>query len=463
MTNSVQLSLKEKIGYSVGDTASNLFFQTFIVFLPIFYTDVFGISAAAISTMFLVTRIWDAVNDPIMGMIADSTNTKRGKFRPYILWMAVPYGVIGMLMFTTPDFSESGKIIYAYITYTLMMMAYTAVNVPYSSLMGVISPSSEQRTVVSSFRFIAAFAGQLVVVTTTLKLVDFFGGDDDQTGWQMAMSLFAIIATILFIITYSTTKERVAPPKAQKNSFKKDVSDLFKNGPWLLIAGATIFQLTALVVRGGSISYYFKYYIQEQQISLLGSTIHLNIETFTSSFLMIGSLATVAGAFLAKWFSKVIGKKSTYASFLSISSLLNVIYFFITPENVYLIYISQIILSFLLGPVAVLQWAMYTDTADYSEWKNGRRSTGLIMSASLFALKLGVSFGGAIIGWTLSYYGFEANAVQTVESISGIKYLISYIPAAAGVLGGLIMIFYPLNNKKLLEIENELISRRKTA
>ena len=459
MTNSVQLSLKEKIGYSVGDTASNLFFQTFIVFLPIFYTDVFGISAAAISTMFLVTRIWDAVNDPIMGMIADSTNTKRGKFRPYILWMAVPYGVIGMLMFTTPDFSESGKIVYAYITYTLMMMAYTAVNVPYSSLMGVISPSSEQRTVVSSFRFIAAFVGQLVVVTTTLKLVEFFGNGNPQSGWQMAMGLFAVIATILFIITYSTTKERVAPPKAQKNSFKKDVADLFKNGPWLLIAGATIFQLTALVVRGGSISYYFKYYIQNQQILLFGSTIDLSIEIFTSSFLMIGSLATVAGAVLAKWFSKVIGKKSTYAWFLSLSSLLNVIYFFITPGNVYLIYISQIVLSFLLGPVAVLQWAMYTDTADYSEWKNNRRSTGLIMSASLFALKLGVSFGGAIIGWTLSYYGFEANVVQTAESIAGIKLLMSYIPAAAGVLGGLIMIFYPLNNKKLLEIENELISR----
>lgn len=457
---SKKVSLKERIGYGLGDTASNLFFQTFIIFLPIFYTDVFGISAAAISTMFLVTRIWDAVNDPIMGMIADRTNSKWGKFRPYLLWLAVPYGVIGAIMFFTPDFSESGKIIYAYITYTLMMMVYTAINVPYSSLMGVVSPDSNERTVLSSFRFVAAFVGQFLVVTFTLELVGFFGAGDDNKGWFMAMALFGLLATALFIITFLTTKERVLPPKGQKNNFKQDVKDLFTNLPWLLIAGATIFQLTALVARGGTISYYFKYYIKEQNFDFIGYTFNLTSDEFTASFLMIGSGFTVLGAILSKWFTKIIGKKNVYSWFLASGGLTFILYYYITPEDMLLLFVSQIIGSFLLGPVAVLQWAIYTDTADYSEWKNNRRSTGLLMAASLFALKLGVSFGGAIIGWVLDDFGFVPNVAQSPEAIKGIKLLMSYLPAIAAVAAGALMLFYPLNNEKMLALESDLRERR---
>lgn len=455
-----EISIKEKIGYSFGDTASNLFFQTFIIFLPIFYTDVFGISAAAISTMFLVTRIWDAVNDPIMGVIADRTSTKWGKFRPYLLWLAVPYGVIGAIMFYTPDFAESSKILYAYITYTLMMMVYTAINVPYSSLMGVISPDSNERTVLSSFRFVAAFVGQFLVVTFTLELVDYFGAGDTNTGWFITMGVFGLLSTILFILSFGTTKERVPPPKGQKNNFKLDVKDLFTNLPWLLIAGATIFQLTALVARGGAISYYFKYYIQSQSFEVLGISFDLNSDEFTASFLMVGSAFTVLGAILSKWFSKILGKKNAYSWFLGISGLTFIIFFYIKPEDILLLYISQVIGSFLLGPVAVLQWALYTDTADYSEWKNNRRSTGLLMAASLFALKLGVSFGGAIIGWVLNEYGFVPNETQSATSIEGIKLLMSYLPTAAAVAGAILMIFYPLNNANMVEMENDLKQRR---
>ena len=263
-----KLSLKEKIGFSLGDMASNLFFQTFIVFLPFFYTDVFGISAAAMGTMFLATRVWDAVNDPLMGMIADRTNTRWGKFRPYIAGFAIPFAVGGFLTFTTPNFGPSGKLIYAYITYTLLLMLYTAVNVPYSALMGVITPNSMERTEVSTFRFVAAFIGQTIVGAVTLSLVNFFGNGNAQAGWQWTMGCFGIVAASLFFITFASTKERVLPPKEQKSNAGQDLKDLFRNKPWLLIAGATVFQLTYIVIRGSTTAYYFRYYVHDQQLVL---------------------------------------------------------------------------------------------------------------------------------------------------------------------------------------------------
>ena len=457
---SVRLSLKEKIGYSLGDTASNLFFQTFIVFLPIFYTDIFGISAAAMGTMFLVTRIWDAVNDPMMGMIADRTNSRWGKFRPYIAGFAIPFAIGGFLTFTTPDFDASGKLIYAYITYTVLLMLYTAVNVPYSSLMAVITPNSLERTKVSTFRFVAAFIGQFIVGAVTLSLVKYFGNGNDQTGWQWTMGVFGIIAVILLFITFISTKERVHPPKDQKTNIKQDLKDLFKNKPWLLIAGATVFQLTYIVMRGSSTAYYFRYYIQDQQLVLFGNTIDLTYEVFTSSFITLGTFATLIGAVLTMWFSKRLDKKNTYSSFLIASAVFSVLFIFVQPENVILIYILNIFCQFFFGSVSVLQWAMYTDTADYGEWKMGRRATGLLMAASLFALKLGLTLGGSIVGWILAFYNFAPNQAQTSFTIDGIIMLMSIYPAIFGIIGGLLMWFYPLNNKMMIQIENDLTARR---
>lgn len=451
-----KLSFKEKVGFSTGDAASNLFFQTFVLYLLYFYTDVFGLPSAVAGTMFLITRIWDAINDPLMGMIADRTQTKYGKFRPYILWLAIPFGVIGFFMFITPDFAETGKIIYAYITYTLMMMIYTAINVPYSALMGVITSNSLERTELSSFRFVAAYAGLLVITGTTESLVEYFGNGNAQIGWQWAMGLFSLIAIGLWIITFFTTKERVETPKDQQTNFKKDGKDLFTNVPWLLIAGATVFQLTYIVVRASIMPYYIKYYVQEHSINLFGGTIELSLSYFLTS----GAIATLIGAILTKWFAKIFDKKNTYGWFLAISSGSCLTFYFLNPENVAMIYIVNIFSSFFLGPVSVLQWAMYTDTADYGEWKNGRRATGLVMAASLFALKLGVALGGAITGWVLAYYGFVANQAQTSESIMGIISLIGIWTAVIGVAGAVLIIFYPLNNDKMIEIEKELIRRR---
>ncbi|NMB83218.1 MAG: MFS transporter [Ignavibacteria bacterium] len=455
-----KLSLKEKIGYSLGDTASNLFFQTFMLFLLYFYTDVFGLPAATVGTLFLITRIWDAFNDPIMGTIADRTNTRWGKFRPYILIFALPFGIMGVLTFTTPDFDTTGKLIYAFITYNLLMMMYTAVNVPYSALMGVITSNSMERTELSTFRFVAAFFGGIIVQASTMSLVKYFGKGNEAVGWQWAMGTLAGLAFILFFITFATTKERVQPPKEQKNAFGKDLKDLFSNKPWLLIAGATIFQLLLIVIRNSSIMYYFKYYVKDQQLTLFGSTIDLSFEVFASSFMLSGTIITIVGAILTKWFSKKFDKKNTYAGFLTLSALTTIFFYFLKPENVILIYLLNIIFSFSFGPVSVLQWAMYTDAADYSEWKNKRRATGLIMAASLFALKVGLTLGGAIVGWSLALFGFVANQDQSPETLNGIIMLMSFIPAVFGFIGGGLMLFYPLTNKMMVKIEEDLIARR---
>jgi glycoside/pentoside/hexuronide:cation symporter, GPH family len=459
-TSAARLSLKEKIGYSFGDAASNLYFFTFILFLPIFYTDIFGIPAAVMGTMFLVTRIWDAVNDPLMGMIADRTNSRWGKFRPYIISLAIPLAVGGVLTFTTPGFDETGKIIYAYITYTLLMMLYTAVNVPYSALMGVITPNSLERTEVSTFRFVAAFTGQVIVSATALTLVAYFGRGNEQAGWQLTMGCFGILAIVLLSITFFTTKERVQPPKDQKSKVREDLRDLFKNKPWILIAVATVFQLTYIVMRGSSTPYYFRYYVQDQQLILFGQTINLTYAVFTSSFATLGTASTLIGAILTKWFAKRLDKKNTYSSFLIGSALFSGFFYLLQPHNVIFIFLLNALVSFFFGSVSVLQWAIYTDTADYGEWKNGRRATGLVMAASLFALKLGLTLGGALVGWILAYHGFIPNVPQTEETMLGIRLLMSLYPALFGVIGGLIMVFYPLTNKVMVNIENELTGRR---
>lgn len=459
-TNSKQVSFIEKVGYSAGDAASNLFFQTFIVYLLFFYTDIFGLSAAVAGTMFLVTRIFDAVNDPLMGMIADRTQTKYGKFRPYLLWLAIPFGVLGFFMFMTPDFSDGGKIVYAYITYTLMMIMYTMINVPYAALMGVITPNAEERTVVSSYRFVAAYCGLLVVTGFTEPLVEFFGGGDDiaskQVGWMWTMGLYGAMAAALFLFAFFSTKERVLPPKNQEIDFKKDGKDLFGNLPWVLIGLSTVFQLTFLVIRGGSFAFYVNYYLGDHSLTLFGQTFELGLNYFLTS----GALATLVGAILTSKITNYIDKKNSYGAFLGLAAILSVAFLFLRPDQIGLIYLVNIIAGFLLGPVAVLQWAMYTDTADYGEWKFGRRATGLIMAASLFALKLGVALGGAITGWVLSGYGFKSGVDQTTESLDGILMLVSIIPAIFGLACFVIMFFYPLTNQKMKEIEADLLARR---
>lgn len=454
-----RLTIKEKVGYSLGDMASNLYFQTFVIFLPIFYTDVFGLPAAAMGTMMLVTRVWDAINDPIMGMIADRTQSRWGKFRPYILGFAIPLGIAGVLTFSTPDLTGTNKLIYAYGTYMLLMMLYTAVNVPYAALMGVITPNSAERTEVSSYRFVAAFIGQFIVGAATLTLVEYFGGNNEAIGWQMTMAAYGVLAAALLFGTFYLTKERVLPTKEKRNKIKDDLGDLFKNKPWVLIGTATLFQLTYIVMRGSSTTYYFRYYVGDQELNMLGYAIDLGYTLFTSSFVTSGTVATLIGAILTKFFTKYISKKQVYSWFLVLSATSSLFFFFLKPDNVILMYVLNILVSFFFGSVSVIQWALYTDAADFGEWKFGRRATALIMAASLFSLKLGLTLGGAITGWVLELFEFEALAVQSEFTLTGIRLLMSVFPAAFGLTAGFIMFFYPLDDKMMVKIEEDLLER----
>ena len=450
------LSKKEKIGYGLGDMASNLYFQTFVVFMPIFYTDVFGLAPAAMGTMMLFSRFWDAANDPLMGMIADRTDTKWGKFRPYIAGFAIPIGLAGFLAFNTPNFGASGNLIYAYVTYILLMMMYTGVNVPYAALMGVITPNSAERTSVSQYRFAFAFIGQFVAGAVTLGLVQYFGSGNEAIGWRMVMVLYGIVAAALLFGTFSLTKERVLPKVSKQNRIKDDLKDLMKNKPWILMGLATFFQLTFIVMRGSSTTYYFRYFVGNQELNLLGMNIDLGYALFTSSFIGVGTFATFIGALLTSRINKYFSKKTIYSRFLIMSAICSLLFYFLSPENIILIYTLNALVSFFFGSVSVTQWAMYTDTADYGEWKFGRRSTALIMAASLFALKMGLTAGGTIVGWVLEGYGFIANEIQTESTLLGIKMLMSVFPALFGIIGGFLVLFYPITDEKMVEIELDL-------
>jgi glycoside/pentoside/hexuronide:cation symporter, GPH family len=453
------LSFREKVGYAVGDTASNLYFQTFLLFIPIFYTDVVGLSAGAVATMFLVSRIFDAVNDPAMGTIADRTVSRWGKYRPWLLFVAVPFGVAGFLAFSSPQLSATGKLVYAYVTYNLLMIAYTAINVPYAALMGVMTPNPLERTSLAAYRFVGVFTGGLIIQGAALWMVEYFGQGDQRAGWQWTMACISALAIALFWTTFATTRERVQPPPGQEGDLRRDLRSLLSR-PWLLIGGATFFQLAFIAARGSTVAYYFKYYVGDQTLSLPGFTRELPFAAFASSFLVTGTLATIAGTMCSRWLAQRMGKGRAYATFLGVSVVAQALFFVARPSDVLLIYGLNLVGSFAWGPVSALQWAMYTDVADHMEWRGGRRATALVMAASLLMLKLGLAIGGAFVVWMLGVYGFEANVEQAPAVLDGIRMLMSVFPALFGTLGVVLMAFYPLGERVMAEVERDLNERR---
>ncbi len=457
-----KLTLKEKTGYGLGDFASSMFWKLFSVYLLFYYTDVFGISAAVVGTMFLITRIWDTAFDPIIGVVADMTNTRWGKFRPYLLWMALPFGLIGILTFLGPELSMSGKIIYAYITYTLMMMVYSAINVPYASLMGVITSDPKDRTALSTYRFVFAFAGSILVLATTEPLVNWFStteaGTDTGKGWFLSIAVYAVIVTVLFYLTFAWTRERISPPKTQKVSLKADLKNLATNKPWFILLGAGVFTLIFNSLRDGSAIYYFKYYFPVQEAFRL-PLINV-VVNYSTLYLVSGQAANIIGVILAKSVSDRIGKKNTFFYAMLIATVLSCLFYAFRHTDLYLIFLFQFLISVCAGSVFPLLWSMYADIADYSEWKTGRRATGLIFSSSSMAQKLGWTLGGALTGWMLALYGFEANAIQTTETQTGIRMMVSFIPAAGALLSALFILFYQLNDSFMMTINRELEGRR---
>ncbi len=591
------LSLREKIGFALGDSASNFYWKVHEFFILIFYTDIFGISPAQAGTMFVVARLWDGINDPVMGMISDRTNSRWGRFRPYLLWLAIPLSVVGVFAFTTPDFSDGGnKLAYAYATYILLWMTYTAINIPYSALMGVITPDTQERVQLSSFRFTGAFIVSLLVSTYTLDLVNALGphpeveqllevegstrtqfkpftdkdgfdsihstsGDNllllgegtngafaqlngaddkqikavlvaydepenaakslkaiDQTvlgrhqkepsdasekdgdeappgeltqlasgtwsgativdnylifilaspakeaaeqviaavrnnciapkkvGWQRVMGLYGVFAIILFWICFAQTRERVKPSAKQQSNIAADWGSLLKNGPWFWMFFLGICVITAFVLRGATLPFYFQYY--------------LNDGPAVGGFFFQGGLASLAGIVSMPYLTRFISKHRLYMICMGSAAIAQIPYYFIAPESTVAIYSLNILICLLLGPTAPLMFAMYTDVADYGEWKTGRRCTGLVMAAAMLALKVGGSVGGGLNGWILESFGYVANQPQTGTSITGIKLLISVFPAGICLLAACMVLFYKLDDKFMRQIEADLKERK---
>jgi GPH family glycoside/pentoside/hexuronide:cation symporter len=455
-----KVSLREKIGYGLGDAASSMYWKIFGMYLLFFYTDVFGISAAAAGTMFLITRVWDSLFDPVVGVMADRTESKWGKFRPYLLWVAIPFGLIGIFTFFTPDFSESGKLIYAYVTYSLMMMAYSLINVPYASLLGVMSANGKERTALSSYRMVFAFGGSLLALWLIEPLVAFFSEKSTvQWGWTMAMVVFAAIAILFFWGCFAFTRERIKAMEDKTQSLKNDLKDLLANKPWWILLCAGVAALIFNSIRDGAAVYYFKYYVGENVTAPSFLTSSLTLVTL---YLLLGQAANIVGVMAATPIANKIGKRSTFILAMALAGILSLLFYMAGKNDIILMLALQILISMCAGCIFPLLWSMYADIADYSEWRSGRRATGLIFSSSSMAQKFGWTIGGATTGWLLGYFGFEANMVQAENTQDGIRLMLSILPAIGAALSALFMVFYPLSEDKLKPITEALIQKRKS-
>jgi len=462
-TQSGKISVVEKTAYGLGDMASNLFYQTFTMFLLYFYTDVFGISAAAAGTMFLVVRMLDTFYDPLVGILADRTKSKYGKFRPWILYTVVPFGVIGFLCFLTPELATNAKLVYAYVTYTAMMFIYSTINVPYGALMAVMTNNSLERTSLSAFRSISAFVGGLIVQGFTLKLVNYFGllkahadgSANEQFGFSVAMGIYSLLAVVMFLTTFFFCKERVQPVSDQKSSLRRDVKDLFSNVPWLILTLVGVMTCLYVAIRNGSIIYYFKYYVNNAGTAdLFGFKI--GAEALVSTFMVVGTACSILGTVLLKPMAALVGKKRVYMGSMAIGTLLSVAYYFLDKDQLSLMFLFQALCNLSVGPAMAMMWSMYADTADYSEWKTGRRATGLIYSSANFSQKFGWSIGGAIAGYLLAYFGFVANAPVTPDTENGVRVLFAIMPAFWSLIAVVALFFYKLDEQKVLDINKEL-------
>jgi GPH family glycoside/pentoside/hexuronide:cation symporter len=464
-----RIPVREKIGYAMGDTAANFIFQTMIMFQLSFYTDTFGISATAAGILFLVVRFWDAIFDPIMGVIADHTNTRFGKFRPWVLWTALPFGIMGFLTFCTPNLGMQGKLIYAFVTYIALMMVYSMNNLPYSALSGVMTGNQGERTSLSSYRFVFAMIAQLLIQGAALPMVHFFGHGDNALGYRWTMGIFSSAAVLLFLCTFAATKERIQPPPGEKVPIRRNFEDLLLNKPWIVMFFVTIILFITLSMRGSVVIYYFQYYVKN--------------ESLFSAFNVLGTLSTILGIFFSKPLAMRFGKKAVFITGLLGTAFFCALFLFLPasspkifldtqfplfghPVHLLLdqaaavIFGCEMLRQFVYGFTIPLLWAMMADVADYSEWKFNRRATGVVFSAIVFGLKAGLGFGGALAAAVLAHFGYVPNAVQTPRALDGIRYTMSILPAITFALCGLTLLFYTIGKKEEKEISEDLAARR---
>lgn len=485
-TSPHHLSVLEKIGYSLGDLAANLIFQTLMAFLAFFYTDIYRIPPAKASLVMLTGGFAGALFNLVMGAVADRTQTRWGKFRPWILWTAVPFGAISLLAFSTPDFNEGGKVAYAFVTYFLLVIIYSANNLPYSALSGVMTGDMKERNSLSSYRFVAVMLAQFIIQVFLLPLAISVGDGDKAAGFEKVMLVFAVTGVICFLITFLTTRERVTPPKEQRTPLKADIGDLVKNKPWLIMLTLTVLVFITLALKGGMNIYYFRYYLDEASQSSFLQTLgfsHL-LDSLSSTFgpeafeefrnpdsapyaaASITSAASTIAMIIGILFSKSLadrsGKRNIFGIFLALSALCLIAINFLSDTAVAAVFIIQTLHGLVYGVTIPLLWAMIADVADYSEWRNNRRATAIIFSAMIFGLKVGLSLGGALSAWLLGLFGYDAEATrQTATAVKGIRLLVSVIPGTIFIAGAALLSAYSIGKERELQIEKALKERRK--
>lgn len=448
----MKLTIREKLGYSLGDTASHFVWDLVGFWLLIFYTDIYGLSPAMAGVIMFVGSIWDAVMDPVVGIVSDRTESRWGKFRPYLLFGSVPYAILAVMAFSTPNFGDTGKFVYALITCLLLRTAYAFVNLPYSSLGAVMTNDSNERAGLNTYRFIAAYIGQFIVTGAALYLVKWLGamGNDgvvnQAQGYQYTVALFGVLSIAFFLITFATTKERVSAPKKQDNNVLRDFKYLFMNKAWIVLTVVGIVSFIMFAMQNAAIAYYFKYYIQDAE----------NVQLFN----ILGTVALIVALPLSKPLAKRFGNKAVYIG----SSVISGVFFaliYVAGDNLPLVYTFNILAKMSYAPAVPLLWTMLADVADYGEWKFNRRTTGLTFSASVLAQKLGWAIGAAAAGWLLSATHFVANAdVQSDEAMLGIRLLVSVIPGVLYASCALVLAFYDLDTKTIAQMKTDLEERR---
>lgn len=494
-----KLSFLEKAGYSGGDAAANFVFMSMILFQANFYTDVFGLDAATAGYIILVARIWDAMFDPIMGLTADRTNTRWGRFRPWILWSAIPWAVVMWLAYTTPNFGSPGMIAYAFITNILLMTLYSVNNMPYSALGAVMTSDIDERAKLNSFRFVAVNAAQFIVGGFTLTLVAKFAGPENnrQFGWSATMGIWAVLCLALFLITFFSTRERVQPVAEQNSSARQDLTDLVKNNPWKVMFIMTLVHFAILSFRGGAWYNYYHSYVDKAAmfdwlqwlgltapalaagqtapggvLETLGWIVHgdrtdldkSNVADVGNSLInMLGTGITIIVILLSPPLAKRFGKKAVSVVGFGLAAIFSTAFYLLSPTNILGMIVLTILIAVSYAPTIPLVWAMFADVADFSEWKNGRRATGIIFATIGFALKFGLAVGTASFLWLMAAYGYRSNQQQTPQALEGIRQFSSIYIGVLFAICTVLLAIYQLNKAKTIEIADALAERRQAA
>lgn len=488
---SQKVSMAEKVGYGLGDCSANLVFQMMMIYQTKFYTDVFGLEGAIAGTVMLVARIVDAFVDPTVGILSDRTQTRWGKYRPWVLWTALPFMVFYVLAFYNPGIEEKGLVaVYATISYTLLMTMYSFNNTPYSSLGGVMSSDIKERTSITSVRFVFSTIAQFVVQGLTLPLVSKFSdGGDKAHGWLCTISLFAAVGFIFLLIVFFSARERITPPANQKNDTRQDIKDVLSSVPWRAMFILTLFVFITLAMWGSAMNYYFENYVDKvalfaflDNIGLVaaepGNSVGYHVlnafglivtspdkayEVGFGVFNMVGALVQFFGViFLSEFLANKYGKKRTFIVCLSLTAVFTALFYFPAKDNVGMMFVLNFLKSLAYAPTVALLWAMIADVADHSEYIHYRRATGFVFSGVVFALKAGLGIGGAVLGFLLSGFGYASGsgAVQSDTAVHGIILSSSLIPAAFFLVGVVALFFYPISKEYNEKMQAELSERR---